>query len=106
MSGIYIPMNHINMPENCASCRFIVGSGGTFPRELFCDITKKDIADYHAKAADCPLVFVPDHGRLIDADAVDTTYSDPEVIETLETAPTVIPADKDINVPGKKDGAE
>lgn len=27
--------------------------------------------------------------RLIDADAIDTRYSDPEVVETLETAPTV-----------------
>ena len=27
--------------------------------------------------------------RLIDADAIDTKYSDPEVIETLEEAPTI-----------------
>ena len=27
--------------------------------------------------------------RLIDADAIDTQYSDPEVIETLEEAPTI-----------------
>lgn len=27
--------------------------------------------------------------RLIDADAIDTRYSDPEVVETLEAAPTV-----------------
>jgi hypothetical protein len=30
------------------------------------------------------------HGRLIDADVVDTRYSDPEVIETLNQAPTII----------------
>lgn len=27
--------------------------------------------------------------RLIDADAIDTRYSDPEVVETLEEAPTI-----------------
>lgn len=27
--------------------------------------------------------------RLIDADAIDTSHSDPEVVETLEEAPTV-----------------
>ena len=35
------------------------------------------------------------HGRLIDADAIDTRFSDPEVVETLEEAPTIIPADKE-----------
>lgn len=34
------------------------------------------------------------HGRLIDADAVDTRYSDPEVVETLDNAPTIIEANK------------
>lgn len=33
------------------------------------------------------------HGRLIDADAIDTRYSDPEVIETLQEAPTIVPAE-------------
>lgn len=33
------------------------------------------------------------HGRLIDADAVDTRYSDPEVVETLNDAPTIIEAE-------------
>lgn len=35
------------------------------------------------------------HGRLIDANAVDTRYSDPEVVETLDDAPTIIEADKE-----------
>ena len=42
----------------------------------------------------CPLVEVEvPHGRLIDADAIDTSYSDPEVIETLGDASTVIEAE-------------
>lgn len=39
----------------------------------------------------CPLVDVPvPHGKLIDADAIDTRWSDPEVVETLNDAPAVI----------------
>lgn len=34
------------------------------------------------------------HGRLIDADAIDLRWSDPEVRETLDEAPTIIEADK------------
>lgn len=33
------------------------------------------------------------HGRLIDADAIDTSYSDPEVVETLNDASTIIEAE-------------
>ena len=33
------------------------------------------------------------HGRLIDADAIDTRWSDPEVSQTLDEAPTIIEAD-------------
>ena len=37
---------------------------------------------------------LPPHGDLIDRDAVDTSYSDPEVVETLFDAPVVIPAEE------------
>ena len=33
------------------------------------------------------------HGDLIDVGAIDTRYSDPEVIETLNAAPVIIEAD-------------
>lgn len=104
MSGIYIPGKHIKMPENCASCRFLIGSGGTFPRELFCEITKKDIEDYHVKSADCPLVFVPDHWRLIEAEPIqmfitaglnsgEFGYEQIKVLAEIQYAPTILPAD-------------
>lgn len=35
------------------------------------------------------------HGRLIDTDAIDTSYSDPEVRETLDDAPTIIEAESE-----------
>lgn len=36
---------------------------------------------------------VPAHGRLIDADAIDTAMYDPDVEDALENAPTIIPAE-------------
>ena len=59
------------------------------------------------------LIPVPQHGRLIDADAllkpknqhVDVLADEWYVtVRTIETAPTIIPADKDINVLGKEEG--
>jgi hypothetical protein len=35
------------------------------------------------------------HGDLIDVNTVDTRYSDPEVAEALNDAPTIIEADKE-----------
>lgn len=52
---------------------------------------------------DCPLIELPDHGRLIDADKLkekrfctDTRYGDVEVIGVWDVndAPTVIPAER------------
>ena len=38
---------------------------------------------------------VPDHGRLIDADAIVNTRYEIEILEALGDAPTIIPADKE-----------
>lgn len=84
MSGIYIP--GMEMPDNCTRCDYI-----GLNVAIGCPV----MSGINGRAIDCPLIAVPDHGRLIDADAVDTSYSDPEVIETLNDAPTIIPADKD-----------
>lgn len=54
MSGVYI--KGMEMPKNCASCVL----------DRFCkhwDIRSD-------RDEDCPLIPVPDHGRLIDADAL------------------------------------
>ena len=81
----------MEMPKSCLECRLF--------NDPWCMAKKIDqwrTAYYRPekgeKQKDCPLIEVPEHGRLIDADAIDTSYSDPEVIETLEDAPTVIPA--------------
>ena len=79
----------MEMPRTCLYCAFALDG--------WCHATGNDtdMITLYDRPEFCPLVFVHDHGRLIDADAVDTTYSDPEVIETLDGAPTIIPADKE-----------
>lgn len=55
MSGIYIPGTE--MPSSCGECLNI---GWNYVFE--CDL---DDVESGARRADCPLVSVPDHGRLI-----------------------------------------
>ena len=68
--GIYI--KGMEMPTSCGDCKAFVcyrqwaGDVG----DCFCGITKND-AKAKEKNADCPLVPVPQHGRLIDADALE-----------------------------------
>ena len=110
---------NMEMPISCSDCKAFVcyrqyaGDSG----DCFCGITKSD-AKAGARNADCPLVPVPPHGRLIDADALDiyrreeqawTDYErnpDNEYIEgvkdglheaakQLSIAPTIIPASEE-----------
>ena len=76
MSGVYIP--NWEKPKSCDEC---------WAEYAY------EICDSHSGT--CPLVPVPDHGRLIDADAIDTAMYDPDVETALENAPTIIPADKE-----------
>lgn len=105
MAGIYIP--GMEMPENCGVCRFAVDG--------WCYAYGKpniDALSNSGKTNWCPLIPVPDHGRLIDADALvlkgyalsvirsgsyGTFRIDVPLIDT-DAAPTIIPA-----VPGRKD---
>lgn len=92
----------MEMPENCYfcpcsdleyyDCNLMPGTGISSDRKS------------GKRLDDCPLIPVPDHGRLIDADALiadsNRRYdymSDEEyvLVRTIEDAPTVIPADKD-----------
>ena len=104
MSGVYI--KDTDMPRNCHSCfaclfRFCQAGD----REL----TEKETRPTADRPSDCPLIPVPDHGRLIDADALEEhkfvgIFGDMEknsyavgwntAIEAIvENAPTVIPKD-------------
>lgn len=112
MAGVYIPS--MEMPENCMACQW---SRTDIANTDWCVLTKKDLP------CDCPLVAVPNHGRLIDADAFaiemidrqmnaeewlriakdhDTAVRADAVLSflcevklTLDKMPTVIPADKE-----------
>lgn len=63
--GIYI--KGMEMPTSCYDCNcFIRDSDGSD----YCCLLMRDIEDNHKRDDDCPLRPVPDHGRLIDADAL------------------------------------
>lgn len=96
MSGIYIPGTE--MPTNCNTCNFHA--------LRFCFAADKDLAEKDTRPLIerrpdfCPLVPVPEHGRLIDADAFERRCMfDPaiedmqDVIYALRDYPTIIPAD-------------
>ena len=106
MSGIYIP--GMEMPQSCRSCFVRVRAWGAFPA---CDVAENyevgrdlvlDGYTYKKVPDGCPLIPVPDHGRLIEADALIE-----EIAPILEkrglnaaitlayAAPTIIPADKE-----------
>lgn len=100
----------IEMPERCDLCPLLTDDGDYD----VCYINKKfvpwewkskmSMETINPKPDWCPLIELPPHGRLIDADAVlakenqhleylsDEWYVE---VRTIENAPTVIEADKD-----------
>ena len=60
--SVYIP--GMEMPTSCLNCRF--------HKSIYCTLT--DICTNTAQG--CPLVSVPPHGRLIDADALTKEIND------------------------------
>lgn len=102
----------LKIPTNCAACTFRLG---------WC----RERIYMETRPKRCPLYEVPKHGRLIDADsfradwlyngANEYVYDTNSVLDSIDNAPTVIPADigkvfekffdkdndKDINVPCK-----
>ena len=98
------------MPDCCFRCPF-KNHDGMWVR---CIITGQNVEPEtrrETKASSCPLIEVPQHSRLIDADALlksikEARKKDPEiedvyiddyftVAEWVVSAPTIIPADKD-----------
>ena len=92
----------MEMPKCCSEC-FALDDSGDYP---FCLITQETRGyTFHRREVrmpKCPLVGVPPHGRLIDADAIPwenqtMTYDDEWAIKAydLEQMPTVIEAEED-----------
>ena len=92
MSGIYI--KGMEMPKSCASCYFKYVA---FEGLVKCDLAGHDFKDYRETGYrdDCPLVPVPDHGDLIDRDALLATERETFEDYHIEEAPTIIPASKE-----------
>lgn len=108
MSEIYI--SGMKMPTSCASCKIKRRNGKKMVCPLCCenwDIHDPMSADYRLE--NCPLIPVPDHGRLIDADALmeykswvvdawsQSMSMRTEAVNVMDivNAPTIIPADKE-----------
>ena len=104
MSGIYIP--GVEMPKDCGHCplnKLNTEYGGLVYE---CIITGHYLDDGYEGTimSNCPLIPVPEHGRLIDADAL-PNYDKPigkmmmfggEYVYTqtaIDNAPTILPAD-------------
>lgn len=75
----------MEMPESCSGC--------AIRYEMFCPIRHRFIAD-EGRRKNCPLIPIPPHGRLIDADALEDELGqfcdDNWVYNTLHHAPTII----------------
>ena len=101
MSGIYIP--GMEMPKSCWDC-------GALHEEDYCYAGNMSIDRGHSndRSKYCPLIAVPDHGRLIDADALSNDgwvlhkqvmrmggFAIHEMPLNCPSLPTIIPADKE-----------
>ena len=121
MSGIYIPK--MEMPKCCRECRFLEG----YDLDGLCHAAERWLDDDFwmwfvydecdidtSKPSNCPLIPVPDHGRLIDADELAKTFREDadddwnkhatpfnwsdafsDVADMVDDAPTIIPEDKE-----------
>lgn len=91
----------MEMPKDCRVCPFemyYINSGKTR-----CGAAMRTLAEnfktipFVGRAEFCPLIELPPHGRLIDADALmklEVIPSDNWVFRAVEKAPTIIPAEE------------
>ena len=89
----------MKMPPNCFLCPLSVLNG----ERLFCELTKDEVLRSKI-SSDCPLIELPPHGRLIDADKITLTDIDLALCEDyksllslyinkVESAQTIIEAE-------------
>lgn len=92
MSGVYI--KNMEMPKSCYKCPLRRRNG----MDIVCPVAHErfSVADANIleyRLGNCPLVPVPEHGRLIDADALSNSITGAIYHSDLRAAPTIIPAD-------------
>lgn len=93
MSGIYIP--GMEMPIRCGGCPCA-------DLEYYdCNLMPGTRIEFEKRLPNCPLIPVPPHGRLIDADALRYWSDDSAMIafdyvtrSQINAAPTIIPAEE------------
>ena len=114
----------MEMPKSCMSCGFKINCDECEGYECFCTVLHRDIGympfnrcflredapvvPSDCRLEDCPLVPVPPHGRLIDADALMELYADTDdlqlakmkvpiavIRQNIMDMPTVIPASEE-----------
>ena len=84
----------IEMPKNCAECKVNdVAKCGTNYKYLL-----EHEAYYDSVRSDCPLISIPPHGRLIDANEIIIPFfeniDDENLMrKVIKAMPTIIPAD-------------
>lgn len=100
----------VEMPERCIDCELcnIKVIGALHTACIICRHNGEEIA-FHGRRDDCPLVELPPHGRLIDADALmkyeeNVSYKDEwhmtvtdsfVSVENIVHAPTIIESEKE-----------
>lgn len=103
--GVYI--KGMEMPKNCDSCRIMVFEDTNCVPELFCGCPI--VFKAHPQGEDhrpdyCPLISVPNHGKLIDADTLkdkmleyfgDSTRLCEEIRAFFCITPTIISAEEE-----------
>ena len=89
----------MEMPKNCYEC--LVRNQGFSGDGMKCGKTGSVLSWYDGnrkRMGNCPLIPVPKHGRLVDADEYQAKMRnayDDDWFTVLEAAPTIIPADKE-----------
>ncbi len=91
----------MEMPKSCFDCPFMYGRRYCMANNKI-EFNDPGYSELKGRYDGCPLVPVPPHGRLIDADALEEYFvNDPscltifDAIKKLQGMSTIIPADKD-----------
>lgn len=93
--GVYIP--NMEMPDGCVVCPFFIENRHDRGDDSLCRASRKEVK------CGCPLVPVPPHGRLIDADAFLALINDSTILSDflkciinplIRGEPTVIEAEE------------
>lgn len=93
----------MEMPKNCDSCPCYYETEGAWRDE--CQVLRKECAISEERPSWCPLVEIPPHGRLIDADKLKEEFPHDEdwdypvntnsyVVETIDKSTTIIEAEE------------